>query len=265
MSAFRNINTMGSPSKIKQWITHQDGLEKLQLTEGSISEPAHDEVLIKIHAVSLNYRDTEGTLSFLLRHIPDFTDISQVCMGLYGHHASITQSKALVPCSDMCGTIVSVGSTAASTWKPGQRVVSIFNQTHQSGQITEADMTSGLGLPLPGVLAEYRIFPSYGIVAVPAYLTDEEAACLPIAAVTAWMSLNWQQPMGKPISDPEMTVLLQGTGGVSIAGLQIATALGLKSKSSFPDSLLCHTPLFLLVSGIYLYHLLHWNTSSTTP
>lgn len=93
-------------------------------------------------------------------------------------------------------------------------------------------MASGLGLPLSGVLAEYRIFPDYGLVLAPDYLSDEEASCLPIAAVTAWMSINWQQTLGNPLRSKDgedLWVLLQGTGGVSISGLQIATALGLKT------------------------------------
>lgn len=84
----------------------------------------------------------------------------------------------------MCGTIVAAGPN--SSWKEGQRVLSIFNQTHQTGQVMEKHMASGMGLPLPGVLAEYRVFPDYGLVAVPDYLSDEEACTLPIAAVTAW-------------------------------------------------------------------------------
>ena len=130
----------------------------------------------------------------------------------------------------MCGTIVNVGSAASSIWSEGQRVVSIFNQSHQTGQVIEKDLGSGLGLPLDGVLAEYRVFPVDGVIAVPDYLTDEEAACLPIAAVTAWMSINWMQPIGKHTSGPSTTVLLQGTGGVSISGLQIAKACGLKGS-----------------------------------
>ena len=92
-------------------------------------------------------------------------------------------------------------------------------------------MTSGLGLPLPGVMTEYRVFPADGLVAVPDYLSDEEMSCLPIAAVTAWTSINWMQPMGKPTLDSNTTVLFQGTGGVAINGLQIAKACGLKGKS----------------------------------
>ena len=104
----------------------------------------------------------------------------------------------------------------------------IFNQSHLTGQIKRKDMSSGLGLPLPGVLTEYRCFPAEGLVAVPDYLTDEEASCLPIASVTAWMAINWMRPVGQPVHGGE-AVLLQGTGGVSIAGLQIAHAAGLRT------------------------------------
>ena len=146
-------------------------------------------------------------------------------MGLYGHHNSLSQSKTIVPCSDMCGTVVSSNS---SMWKEGQRVSAIFNQDHQSGQVKEKHMASGLGFPLAGVLAEYRCFPPTGLVAVPDYLSDEEACCLPIASVTAWMSLHGMRPIGVPPHGDE-TVLIQGTGGVAIAGLQLAHASGLKT------------------------------------
>lgn len=89
-------------------------------------------------------------------------------------------------------------------------------------------MASGLGLPLPGVLTQYRVFPDYGLVAVPDYLSDEEAATLPIAACTAWMSIQGFQPLGSPLVDGDTVVLIQGTGGVSISGLQIAKACGMK-------------------------------------
>lgn len=89
-------------------------------------------------------------------------------------------------------------------------------------------MSSGLGLPLPGCLTEYRAFPAESLVAVPDYLSDEEASCLPIAGVTAWMAINGMRPMGQPASGNE-TVLLQGTGGVAISGLQIARASGLQT------------------------------------
>lgn len=103
--------------------------------------------------------------------------------------------------------------------------MSIFNQTHQTGQVTAEDMKSGLGSPLPGVLTTHRIFPDYGLVKAPHYLNDKEAATMPITPVTAWMSFNG---LVAPISEKD-TVLIQGTGGVSIAGLQIAAAAGAKS------------------------------------
>lgn len=147
-------------------------------------------------------------------------------MGLYSHHKSVGQASQLVPGSDMCGTIVDAGS---SSWEKGQRVMSIFNQAHLTGQIKEKDMASGLGLPLDGVLSEFRCFSAQSLVAAPDYMTDEEACCLPIASVTAWMSINGMRPIGQPITGAETTVLLQGTGGVSVAGLQIAHAAGLKT------------------------------------
>ncbi|KAJ3454165.1 hypothetical protein MRS44_018059 [Fusarium solani] len=158
----------------------------LTFGEGVVAEPKGGEVLVKIHAVALNYRDTE------------------VIAGDYNHHMSIKDSNPLVPCSDMCGTVI---VSRSSKFKAGTRVMSIFNQTHLTGQVTEADLASGLGLPLSGVLTEYRCFPADGLVPAPAYMSDEEAACLPIAS--------------------KETVLLQGTGGVAVAGLQIAKAAGL--------------------------------------
>ncbi|KAI1334572.1 alcohol dehydrogenase [Xylariaceae sp. FL0016] len=157
-----------------------------------------------------------------------------VVMGLYGHHKSLQGQghNDIVPCSDMCGTVVKVAGDggAAGGVQEGDRVVSVFNQTHLTGQIQERDMASGLGLPLPGVLCEYRVFEARSLVKVPGYLTDEEAACLPIAAVTAWMAINTFQPMRSPLrggDKKDRVVLIQGTGGVSIAGLQTAKALGL--------------------------------------
>ncbi|KAI0855178.1 hypothetical protein F4860DRAFT_507656 [Xylaria cubensis] len=196
---------------MKQWFTNQKGLDKLRLVD--VPEPSElkeGEVLVKIHSVSLNFRDTE------------------VCMGLYNHHKSLDQGSEIVPTSDCCGTVVKLGPGASdSGLKEGDRVASIFNQTHLTGQIVAKDFGSGLGLPLNGCLAQYRVFPAYGLIKVPQYLTDDEVACLPIATVTAWMSINTFQPIGQPLRGKDKVVLLQGTGGVAIAGLQIAKALGL--------------------------------------
>ncbi|PSK42087.1 hypothetical protein B9Z65_4001 [Elsinoe australis] len=193
---------------VKQWVTSLDGLENLRTSEAPMPTPGENEVLVEIHAVSLNYRDTE------------------VIMGLYNHHATTTKPEPLVPCSDMVGTIISLGPTTTAPPLPiGTRVLSTFNQSHLSGQIRAPDMATGLGLPLPGVLATHRVFPATGLVRCPSYLSDGEACTLPIAAVTAWMSLNGMRPMGRPGGRGER-VLVQGTGGVAIAGLQIAVASG---------------------------------------
>jgi NADPH:quinone reductase-like Zn-dependent oxidoreductase len=135
----------------------------------------------------------------------------------------------------MCGVVVAVGPTSENTSDPfknpafrlkeGDRVISTFAPTHLSGQVQPDDVASGLGGPAPGVLTQYRVFPTYGAVKIPDYLSEDEAACLPIAAVTAWMSLNCMRPKGEIIGKGE-TVVCQGTGGVSISASQIATAAG---------------------------------------
>lgn len=156
-------------------------------------------------------------------------------MGLYTHHKTIGASSKIVPCSDMCGVVVAVGKgTNSSPWNVGDRVLSIFNQTHLTGQIKAKDMVSGLGLPLDGVLQTYRVFPATGLVRAPEYLSDEEASTLPIAAMTAWMAINGMRPINQPGGKGE-TVLLQGTGGVSISGLQIAHAAGATSEFLSPS------------------------------
>lgn len=152
-------------------------------------------------------------------------------MGLYNHHKSLDDAQsqqAIVFCSDMCGEIIETGA-GVSSWKKGDRVMPIFNQTHLTGQIKEHHMAHGLGLPLEGCLQDYRVFSAQGLVPVPDYLSDEEASCLPIAAVTAWMSINTGRPLGQPGGKGEV-ILVQGTGGVSISGLQIAKASGATSE-----------------------------------
>jgi NADPH:quinone reductase-like Zn-dependent oxidoreductase len=196
---------MALPTTMKQWVTSQDGLDNLNLTTAPLPTPGPHEVLVQISAVSINYRDTE------------------VVMGLYNHHRTTGgPTPTIVPCSDMCGRIVASNS---SSWAIGDRVLSIFNQTHLSGQIKAEHMKHGLGLPLSGVLAEFRVFPEGGLVKAPEYLDDVEAATLPIAGLTAWMAMNGMRPLGQPSGEGE-TVLIQGTGGVAISGLQIAVASG---------------------------------------
>jgi NADPH:quinone reductase-like Zn-dependent oxidoreductase len=201
---------------MKQFKTAQDGIPNLKLEMAPVPTAGPGEVLVKIHAVALNYRDTE------------------VIMGLYNHHSKLGSSEpppSLVPCSDMSGTVVSVGSSSSPAWRVGDKVVSIFNQSHLHGTVTQADMATGLGLPLPGVLCEYRVFPAEGLVRKPIYLTDEEACTLPIAGLTAWMAINGFRTLGKPLGEVDgeevkEVILIQGTGGVAVMGLLIAKAAG---------------------------------------
>ncbi|KAE8376647.1 hypothetical protein BDV26DRAFT_231187 [Aspergillus bertholletiae] len=195
-------------ASIKQWMTPLKGLDSLKLTETPKPTPGKGEVLVEIHTVSLNYRDIEVT------------------NGEYTHHKSVGQEPSIVPCSDMCGVVTQVGDDV-SVWKVGDRVLSTFLPDHQTGQVTEKELSRGMGLPLDGVLTEYRVFPEHGLVKAPSHMSDEEAATLPIAAVTAWMSINGMRPMGRNGGSGEY-ILLQGTGGVAISGLQIAKASGAK-------------------------------------
>jgi NADPH:quinone reductase-like Zn-dependent oxidoreductase len=135
---------------------------------------------------------------------------------------------------------VQVGQDASAEWQEGDRVFSTQRSSHLTGALRKDHVASGLGLPLPGVLAEYRVFPAQGLVRVPDYMSLAEACTLTIAGVTAWMALNWDMPIGQPRRGSEVTVLFQGTGGVSIAGLQQAKALGLTSQCRATSLLFSH-------------------------
>ncbi|KAG6009462.1 hypothetical protein E4U21_002377 [Claviceps maximensis] len=216
------------PKHMRQWTTALDGLDKLHQDEHvDVPVPGEGEVLVRIHAVGLNLRDVE------------------VCSG---HDTSLQYQQArIVPCSDMCGTVI---QSKSSLVEPGIRVASIFLQSYLQDPLQQDHLSSGLGVPLPGVLTEYRIFPAHCLVRVPDYLTDEQAACLSSAAVTAWNGLNWMRPLGQHIGtsnepssssspssppSPPKYVFLQGTSDVSIAGLQMARAAGYKTIISSPS------------------------------
>ncbi|KAJ6439380.1 alcohol dehydrogenase, zinc-containing [Purpureocillium lavendulum] len=220
------------PKKMKQWTTALDGLGKLAQSEVDVPEPRDGEVLVRIEAVSLNYRDTE------------------VIKGEYNHFPSLlAPGESIVPCSDMAGTVVVSRAPADAQLPVGARVISVFLQDHLTEPLRPEALASGLGYPLPGVLCQYRVFPARGLVRCPAYLAPAEAATLPVAAVTAWTSLNWMRPLGAHVGTADAgcadkgkgkdeiknketerrTALVQGTGGVAIAGLQQAHAAGMRT------------------------------------
>lgn len=156
-------------------------------------------VLVKVHAVSLQYRD-------LL-----------VASGQY--RLSSVQDD-LVPCSDMAGEVIATGSEV-TRWKVGDRVCANFSTDHLDGDVTAEIMGTSLGGGQHGVLTEYRAFPDYSLVKIPEHLSYEEASTLPCAALTAYNALLGP----KPVKAGD-TVLVLGTGGVSIFGLQLAVASG---------------------------------------
>jgi NADPH:quinone reductase-like Zn-dependent oxidoreductase len=174
-----------------------NGIDSLTPVERPVPKPGPGEVLIRVHAVSLNYRD-------LL-----------VVRGQYARGLKLP----LVPASDGAGEIVETGP-GVNRVKTGDRVAGIFMQGWLSGESSPASPRTALGGALDGMLAEYVVLHQDGVVVLPAHLSYEEAATLPCAGVTAWNALtSWSLR-------PGTTVLVQGTGGVSIFALQFAKLAG---------------------------------------
>lgn len=174
-------------------------IEDLTLTALETPRPARRQVLVRMRAASLNYRD-------LL-----------VATGRYG---KAEVRPGLVPLSDGAGEVAAVGPDVTRV-KEGDRVAGIFMQGWIAGPPDESYRATALGGSIDGVLAEYVLFEEEGLVHLPEHLSFEEGACLPCAGVTAWNALTALRPVG-----PEQTVLLLGTGGVSIFALQLAHAAG---------------------------------------
>jgi NADPH:quinone reductase-like Zn-dependent oxidoreductase len=180
------------------WELRQFGITGLVRAERPDPSPAPGQVLVKVHAASLNYRD-------LL-----------TVMGQYNPRLKLP----LVPCSDGAGEVVAVGAGVTRV-KPGDRVCGLFAQGWIAGEVTRAKASTTLGGPLDGMLTEYAVLSAEGVVPVPDHLSYAEAACLPCAAVTAWSAVVEQ---GRVKAGD--VVLVQGTGGVSIFALQFAKLLG---------------------------------------
>lgn len=179
-------------------IQDKTGLEALTLAQRPEPSPGVGQILLKMRAASLNYRDL------------------MMVKGAYGSKKRLP----LIPLSDAVGEVVAVGERVTRV-KTGDRVAGIFFQKWVAGERTEAIASSALGGAIDGLLAEYAVLDEDGVVHVPEHLSDEEAACLPCAAVTAWNGLITQG--GLKAGD---TVLVQGTGGVSIFALQFALSMG---------------------------------------
>jgi len=177
-------------------------IDHLKLVEIPEPEPGRGEVKLRIKAAALNYRD-------LL--VPE-----------RGYGAR-TGELPLIPISDGVGEVVAVGDGVTRV-QVGDRVCPLFFQTWFSGPASAEKLEGGLGGPLDGVMAEFRVFPEAGVARVPAHLADEEAASLPCAALTAWSALVTEGSIRA--GD---TVLIQGTGGVSLFALQFAKTSGARA------------------------------------
>lgn len=175
------------------------GEENLAIVDLPTPEPGPGEVLVRVKAVSLNYRD-------LL-----------VVRGGYG---SRQKTRDLIPLSDGAGEVVGVGS-GVTRFKPGDRVVASFFRDFIAGEPSAAHYASALGGAVDGMAAEYRVLPAHGLALSPPHLDDAETATLACAGVTAWSAI-----IASGNTKPGDVVLTQGTGGVSLFALQFAKLAG---------------------------------------
>ncbi|OBH85443.1 alcohol dehydrogenase [Mycobacterium scrofulaceum] len=174
------------------------GLDGLEMSDEPMPAPQRGELLLKIRAVSLNYRDIA---------IP---------LGRY-----VRESKSgLVPCSDAAAEVAQTGE-GVDDYRPGDRVVSVFHPRWFGGPLPATANSDSYGSGQDGWLTEYKVVSRESVVATPDALTDEQAATLPCAAVTAWNALGGPTPIRAG-----QTVLTLGSGGVSVFALQLAKLLG---------------------------------------
>ncbi|EEU43372.1 uncharacterized protein NECHADRAFT_45382 [Fusarium vanettenii 77-13-4] len=190
------------PKTQKQWVIRGTGsFESLEFQkEAPVPLIGDQDVLVQIHAVSLNFRDLV------------------LCMGRY----PFPLKDGVVPVSDGAGIVVAVGSRV-SRFVVGDRVATMLHQRHLAGPLDLRGRRSAIGSENDGSLREYASFSEDGLVAVPNNLTLNEAATLPCAALTAWSALYGLE--GRALKSGEI-VLTEGTGGVSTFAVQFAKAAG---------------------------------------
>lgn len=183
------------------WQLPKMGMAHLEMTQRPLPQPGPNELLVKVAAVSLNYRDALVINGALLQTAP---------------------AMPFVPVSDMAGEVIATGE-GTTRFKCGDRIVGNFWTQWLDDQPPAEMLQHGLSLggPLPGMLAEYVVMQEAVAVRAPGSLSDEEASTLPVAALTAWFALTEAAQVRAG-----QTVVVQGTGGVSLFGLQFATALG---------------------------------------
>ncbi|HEV2272866.1 MAG TPA: NAD(P)-dependent alcohol dehydrogenase [Acidobacteriaceae bacterium] len=185
---------------MKIWQISSFGIDHLELRDVPESKPGAGQVLIRVHAVSLNYRDL---------------------LTVKGQYNPRMRLPA-IPCSDGAGEIVETGQ-GVSRFRAGDRVAGIFMQNWLDGRLTPERSRGALGGDIDGTLAEYVLLDEDGVVAIPGSLSYLEAATLPCAGVTAWNALVH----AARVKAGDVAVI-QGTGGVSIFALQFAKVHGAK-------------------------------------
>ncbi|MFL6463973.1 MAG: NAD(P)-dependent alcohol dehydrogenase [Bryobacteraceae bacterium] len=186
---------------MKAFEIEEFGTDNLALVEREMPQVSPGHVLVKMTAASLNYRDL------------------MVVKGQYNPK----MKRPMVPLSDGAGIVEEIGPNV-TRFQKGDHVAGCFMQKWIEGPITREKFSSALGGAVNGVLQEYKLFSEEGLVPVPSSLSDEEAAALPCAGVTAWHALF--EHAG---SVPGSSVLIQGTGGVSVFALQFAKTAGLRT------------------------------------
>jgi NADPH:quinone reductase-like Zn-dependent oxidoreductase len=227
---------MSAPATQKQYRAVRSGTEgpfTLKLVDAPVRQPGPHEVLVRVHAVSLNRRDI-----FLMK-------------GQY----PVGPRDSLVPISDGAGEVAAVGS-GVTRFRVGDRVAAIFFQSWISGYPSPQVLGSALGGSVDGMLTQFVTLSEEGLVPLPASLSYEEGATLPCAGVTAWNGLFTRGHMKTGDN-----VLLEGTGGVSVFGLQFAVAAGAKPIiTSSSDAKLEHAKQLGAVGGVNYKATPDWET-----
>jgi alcohol dehydrogenase len=175
-----------------------DSLDALRMREEPDPRPQRGELLIRVRAVSLNYRDIA------------------VVRGRYPRPSR----PGLIPASDAVGEVLEVGG-GVEAFRPGDRVISVFHPRWFGGEVPSTILRDSYGAEADGWLAELKVVSQEAVAPAPANLSDEAASTLPCAGLTAWTALAGPTPIRAGHS-----ALVQGSGGVSVFALQLAHALG---------------------------------------
>jgi NADPH:quinone reductase-like Zn-dependent oxidoreductase len=187
-------------NEMKAFRLFAPSLEELRLVDEPKPRPGRGEVLVRLRAASLNYKDLLFVKSPL--------------------EGGIELPRPTIPLSDGAGTIEEIGSDV-SVWAVGDRVANTAVQKWRDGPIAADAHLRALGYGEDGALCQYRVFSEDGLVRLPEGCSFEEGSTLPIAALSAWNGMQHVRP-GE-------TVLILGTGGVALFGLQFAKALGARA------------------------------------